>query len=225
MLQSTSYQEVLFYKKFLASTTPDLVVWVYCLNDNHKFLHRFDSQAKMLWAEEAEQSLKVRTSWDRLVNQSYLLTRLRVLFVLKRKSEESETHKFVWEGKVDFSIAWKDESWAFYEQQLLELQRVMLGQKAKLIIAAAPYEPQLAYRDDRDNFAYATKPQHKLQELSDKYGIPFLDLFPSFAAEYSQGKHLFFDGIHFSKDGHRLAASEILSFLERQGVPHHGSND
>jgi lysophospholipase L1-like esterase len=221
----TSYQEVLFYKRFLASTAPSLVVWVYCLNDNHQFLHRFDSQARMLWTKEAEQSLKVKSSWDRLVHRSYLLTKLHLFFALKRTSKEDETSRFVWERQVDFNIAWKDESWLFYEQQLLELRRVLRQQKAKLIIVASPYEPQLTYRVDSDNFAYVTKPQHKLRELCDKHGIPFLDLFPSFAAECFKGRRLFEDGIHFNEDGHRVAASEILRFLESQGVVHASGND
>jgi hypothetical protein len=44
----TSYQEVLLYEKYLKPITPDLVIWTYCLNDNHRFLHRFDEKAKML---------------------------------------------------------------------------------------------------------------------------------------------------------------------------------
>jgi hypothetical protein len=50
----TSYQEVLFYKKYLAATNPDLVIWAYCLNDNHRFLHELNQQAQMLTTREAK---------------------------------------------------------------------------------------------------------------------------------------------------------------------------
>ena len=38
----TSFQELTFFKRYVLQVDPDVVVWTYCLNDNHKFLHRFD---------------------------------------------------------------------------------------------------------------------------------------------------------------------------------------
>ena len=76
----TSYQELMFFKRYLVDTDPDLVIWAYCLNDNHKFLHRFDEQAHMLWTDEARESLGlgINTWWDWVVSRSYVLTAIRI---------------------------------------------------------------------------------------------------------------------------------------------------
>ena len=214
----TSYQEVLFYKKYLAPVAPDLVVWVYCLNDNHKFLHRFDEKAKMLWTAEAEETLKIRSFGDRVVSRSYLLTRLRVALAAKDEADRKRSHRFFWEGRVDFNIAWKDESWPFHEEQLLELRRVLLGQNAKLAVVAVPYEPQFLYRSRTKDFDYVVKPQRKLKELCERYRVPYADLFSAFAAEYDAERSLYKDGVHLNEQGHRLAGREMLGFLSEHDL-------
>jgi len=209
----TSYQEVLFYNKYLVPTTPDLVIWTYCLNDNHKFLHRFDEKAKMLWTKEAEKTLKNNSLWNRMVSRSYLLTRLYLGIISKIKQKKDSKYKFVWENRVDFNIAWKDHPWIDYENYLLELKKVLDHQNAKLAIIIFPYEPQLLYRNDEENYDYVLKPQRKLRALCKKYNVPCLDLFQRFADEYSLNKKLYRDGVHLNSDGHKLATRQILHFL------------
>lgn len=209
----TSYQEVLFYKKYLEATNPDLVIWTYCLNDNHKFLHRFDAKARMLWTKEAERTLMINSWWDRIVSRSYLLTRLYLEIIHRIKQKKDSKYKFVWENKVDFNIAWKDHSWIDYENHLLELKKVLDNQKAKLAIIIFPYEPQLLYRNDKENYDYVVKPQIKLRALCKKYHIPCLDLYQRFADEYSLNNKLYRDGIHLNSKGHIITTKQILHFL------------
>jgi GDSL-like Lipase/Acylhydrolase family len=209
----TSYQEVLFYKKYIEATTPDLVIWTYCLNDNHKFLHRFDEKARMLWTEEAERTLRMNTSLGRIVSRSYLLTKLYLGIISRIKQKTDSKYKFVWEKKVDFNIAWKDQSWIDYENHLIELKKVLDNQNAKLAIIIFPYEPQLLYRNDLENYDYVVKPQRKLQALCKKYHIPCLDLYQRFAEEYSRNKKLYRDGIHLNSEGHKLTTQQVLHFL------------
>ena len=40
----TTHQERLLFESGLDDARPELVLLQYCLNDNHRFLHRFDAQ-------------------------------------------------------------------------------------------------------------------------------------------------------------------------------------
>src|SRR5262249_15162127 len=115
----TSYQELVFFKRYLLQTDPDLVVWAYCLNDNHKFLHRFDEQANMLFTDEARKSLEIRTWLDWVVSRSHVLTAIRVR--LLKPSHVAASSIYPWDAMPDFNIAWKDYSWPMYEGYLREM--------------------------------------------------------------------------------------------------------
>jgi hypothetical protein len=223
----TSYQEVLFYKKYLKDTTPDLVVWLYCLNDNHRFLHRFDENARMLWTREAERSLEVDSVWDSVISRSYLLTRLRlgILHEMEQRRAKSKG-RFSWESTVDFHIAWKDAPWLDYEDYLLDLMGMLDEHNGKLAIIVFPLESQLRYGNNRGDYDYVVKPQRKLLALCKKHGIPCLDLYPEFEGQYSgkkglfRKKRLFRDGIHLNEEGHRFVTGQTLRFLsENQLLP------
>jgi len=210
----TAYQEVLFYKKYLKDTTPDLVVWTYCLNDNHRFLHRFDENAKMLWTKEAERTLEVGSIWDSVISRSYLLTRLRlgVRHEVEMHRTKSKVH-FPWESTVDFNIAWRDSPWMDYETHLSDLKGMVNDSNGRLAIVVFPIEAQLRYRNQWENRDYVMKPQREVLRLCRKHQIPCLDLYPAFEARYAYRRRLFRDGIHLNEEGHRCVTRHILRFL------------
>jgi lysophospholipase L1-like esterase len=211
----TSYQELLFFKRYLLQIEPDLVIWTYCLNDNHKILHRFDEKGGMLWTREAQESLAIKGPWDVLTSRSYVLSTLRFEFIAaKQRALRIERSKFIWETQTDFNIAWKDYSWLFYEGHLREMTNLLQG-KSALAIVIFPYEPQLTYRHDVDSYQYATKPQRHLNALCQKYGVPCLDLYPVFSESSDRGQKLYRDGIHLNDSGHRLTTTTLHSFLIR----------
>ena len=210
----TSYQEVLFYKKYLKDTTPDLVVWTYCLNDNHKFLHRFDENAKMLWTKEAERTLEVESFWDNVISRSYLLTRLRLGIRYKMGQGRAESKvQFPWESTVDLNIAWKDSPWQDYETYLLDLKAMLDDDNGKLAIVVFPLAVQLRYGNRWGDNEYVVKPQLELLGLCEKHEISCLDLYPVFAAAYAQKRRLFRDALHLNEEGHRLVTRHSLRFL------------
>ena len=210
----TSYQEVLFYRKYLQDTTPDLVLWTYCLNDNHRFLHRFDENARMLWTREAERSLEVDSLWDAIVSRSYLLTRLRLGIRHKMEQRKAASKaRFSWESTVDFNIAWKDSPWLDYENYLADLKGLLDAHDGKMAVIVFPLESQIRYGRRAVDQEYVLKPQRKLLSLCRKHGVPCLDLYPAFAAEYTRGVRLFRDGTHLNEAGHRFAAEQILRFM------------
>jgi lysophospholipase L1-like esterase len=208
----TSYQELTFFKRYLVDMDPDLVIWSYCLNDNHKFLHRFDKQAHMLFTDEARESLRIKTWWDWIVSRSYVLTTIRIGLFRPPKMRSSSI--FTWEAKPDFNIAWKDYSWRFYEGHLREMVELLKPRRARLAIIIFPYEPQLTLRTHRQSRNYILKPQAKLAALCQKYAVPCLDSYQRFEQAYDTGARLYRDSIHLNPAGHHLTATELMQFLD-----------
>ncbi|HEU4502606.1 MAG TPA: SGNH/GDSL hydrolase family protein [Nitrospira sp.] len=216
----TAYQEVIFFKSYLQQSEPDLVIWTYCLNDNHKFLHRFDEQAKMLWTNEAIESLTPTSSLTKLVSRSYILSELRLR--ISTIATIQQACRFPWECVPDFNIAWKDEPWTQYEAYLVEMERLIEQIHSRLSIVIFPYEPQLEQhgRVQDQSIEYLSKPQRQMNALCRKYDVLCMDLFPAFQEKYGNGIKLFRDGIHLNKEGHELTGALIYTFLrEKDLVP------
>lgn len=212
----TAYQEVLFFKKYLRQTQPDLVIWTYCLNDNHRFLHRFDEKANMLWTDEALESLQVTSLFDKLVSRSYILSELKLRMLAVRKQKHG--CRWQWECVPDFNIAWKDEPWTRYEAYMDQMKRLTGLMQSKLAIVVFPYEPQLEQYDLVIDAEYILKPQRRIDALCQKYEVPCMDLFPVFYEKKRGAIKLFRDGIHLTKEGHELTASRIYSFLHEKDL-------
>jgi lysophospholipase L1-like esterase len=210
----TSYQELTFFKRYLLQTDPNLVIWSYCLNDNHKFLHQFDEKGQMLATPEAIDSMAIRNYWDVVVSRSYLLSSIWFRIIAYRDQHKNEDHsRFVWEHQADFNVAWKEVYWTSYEEYLKEMLRLLGEKNAKLALVVFPYEPQLDYRHDSVNYEYAVKPQQILLALCKKYQVRCLDLYPIFSRAYDQGQKLYRDGIHLNDKGHQLTAAALDDFL------------
>lgn len=210
----TTFQELTFFKRYLLQTDSNLVIWSYCLNDNHKFLHQFDPKGGMLATPEAAQSLAIHNSWDVVVSRSYLLSALWFRLMAYRQQHTNEDHSgFVWEQKTDFNTAWKELYWTSYEEYLKEMLRLVVEKDTHLALVVFPYEPQLEYRHDKANFENAVKPQRILLALCQKYKVQCLDLYPVFSDAYDHGEKLYRDGIHLNDRGHRLTANTLDDFL------------
>ena len=207
----TAYQEVLFFKRYLQVTEPNLVVWAYCLNDNHKFLHRFDEKAKMLWTDEALENLQATSFLAKLASRSYILSELKLRMFATQNQHQG--CRFPWECRPDFNIAWKDEPWARYEASLNEMKQLTKRMHSHLAILIFPYEPQLQQFDSVQDTEYILKPQRRINMLCQKYDVPCLDLFPAFHKKSRESVKLYRDGVHLTKEGHELAASLIYTFL------------
>ena len=69
----TTYQERLFLERDLLQLKPDLVLLQYCVNDNHKFLHMFNTSQRWLVTPKAAKALlPERASWiSRWIYSSY----------------------------------------------------------------------------------------------------------------------------------------------------------
>ena len=213
-----TYQELMFLKTYLLQASPDLVVLCYCLNDNHKFLHRFDEKAHMLVTRDAADSLEVNSFLNEIISRSYLLSRIKLGIIVTLQDKPKS--KFPWESMADIGIAWKDRPWIKFEEYLVEMKDVLRKKGSKLAVVILPCEPQFHEAYLKADYNYVIKPQTVLKRLCDKHDVPCLDLFQAFYNRQKQPVRLFKDYVHLNEKGHRLTAEEILRFLhERAFLP------
>jgi hypothetical protein len=175
------------------------------------FLHHFDKEANMLWTEEAEASLKINSSIDKFIGNSYLLTALEIVFI--KENDNKVKSKFPWDDAIDFNIAWKDYSWPDFGNRLNKMNNILKNKGGMLLVVAFPLEMQLNTDLLKDDYQKTIYPQQKLSFYSKKDNIPYLDLFQTFYNKKEQGLELYVDGLHLSSEGINLAADSIYDFL------------
>ena len=209
----TTYQERLLLERHLLALEPDLVVLQYCVNDNHRFLHRLDPQGNFLITEQARRVLLPQEgdplAW--LPRSSYLVSSLR-LALLGLRSSDGEFH---WQQYPDFASAWQDESWPDFRDQLLAIQAAVEASGARLTVIMPPYVPQIDPRLPQGAEAYVFKPQAKMAAICTELGIPLLDLRPAYEDQGSW--KLYRDILHLNDDGHRVTADAVREHLSALG--------
>lgn len=215
----TTYQERRLLERDLLRLRPDLVLLQYCLNDNHRFLHRFDAQAHMLFTEEARRAALPSGSGviAVLVRHSYLALRIRLALLSFRASRPA----YPWEDQPDVATAWQDDAWKIFAGHLAAIRDEVAGNGGRLAVLMAPYRPQFDSALLAKNARYVLKPQEKMTEICTELGVPLLDLYPVFAAH--GGSRLFFDNYHFNAAGHRITAASLLEFLRVHNLRNLGS--
>lgn len=210
----TTHQERVFLERLLAPIRPDVVVLEYCLNDNHRFLHRLTEDGGWLVTPEARAALLPEGNglFARVARWSYLAVEINKK-LLTRARDHGERHP--WESEPDFGPAWKPETWPAVREEILAIHRLTRSAGAKLLVVAVPYEPQLDARLLERERAYVLDPQARLAAICAEDGIPFLDLEPAFEAHLRQPRapRLYRDKVHLTADGHALAERILLERL------------
>ena len=184
------------------------------LNDVHRFLHQFqhrdgriiDSQLYQFTEEASGQ----RPGWLDSRFLHWLVDRLQIGGNVARVMAASG---FPFEYKVDIGTAWKPERWSVVDAALARVRQ--LGHEHGFETFIVMFPMQFQYDDgllarDRDRLL---EPQVRLAELSQRLGIPFLDLYPHLTPE-----HFDEDGLHLSSAGRRAVAVPIGDFLRRKGL-------
>ena len=207
----TTYQELIFLKKFILQIDPDIVILAYVVNDNHKFLHKFDANGGMLLTDEAANSLLINTYVDKILNKSFFINYLKIAIFNKKKEKQDQEFQYWWEGAIDFNTAWKDNTWPEFNKHIKEMNELLKKQNAVLLITIFPLEDQVYYDPEYLNFDYVVKPQQKVVLYSNKQNIPVLDLFTYFQKQNHLS--LYEDGLHLSNNGHLLSAEVIEQFI------------
>ena len=212
----TTYQERLLLEHYLLPYKPDLVILQYTVNDNQKFLHRFDSNVGLLLTEEARRAYLPEKgdplAW--LPDWSYLAIRLRFLALQWRVKD----HKYPWDKYPGFSLAWQDESWGLFEEQLVSIKELVEGTGGQVRVLMVPFGPQFRKKLLDEERPHVLKPQTKMPEICGKLGVTLIDVFP--IMEKNGGESLFYDMVHLTSKGHRIVADVLREHLtENQLVP------
>jgi lysophospholipase L1-like esterase len=207
----TTYQERRLLERDLLSLRPDLVVLQYCLNDNHRFLHRFDAENRMLFTEDARRALIGSAgagAW--LARRSYLAFRARLAWL----QVWSPRGRYPWEDQPDVAVAWQDDSWKPFAEHLAAMRDGVRGSGGRLAVMMVPYRPQLDPQVLAAGPTHVLKPQFRMAGICDAAGVPLLDLYPILSRR--GGRDLYSDEYHFNPDGHRAAAEALFEFLGRR---------
>ena len=206
----TIYQERLLLEGRLLSLEPDLVVLQYTLNDNERFLHRFNKEVGLLLTEEARRAFVSDEggplAW--LPKSSYLVLRLRFALLQFRLSHK----RYPWERHAGFARAWEEDSWEFVRDQLSAIHQSVKSVGGRLAVIIFPFVPQFNKKLVQSEPQRVLYPQSRMSDLCEEMGIPLHDLY-SFLADRG-GASLFRDLVHLNPDGHRLVADEIVRYLE-----------
>lgn len=214
----TAYQQVHFYETYLEELAPNLVIWTYSMDDNHRFSRRYH-KGKAAFTEEVMRNLHSDSGTAELLNRSYLLARLR-LGHLTRHPRAAPSNGYTWEADPAFSIAWKDHSWGEYSGQLNRLHDMIEVIQSRLSIMVIPLRRQVELRRHND-LAHVLKPQSRVSELCIEHRIHCMDLFAEFADAFDRKEKLYrADGVHLNTRGHALVYKQLAKFLtEKELLP------
>ena len=211
----TSYQERLLLERRLIDLEPDLVLVQYCLNDNHRFLHRITPGGQRLLTPEAKRALipEGDGALAAFGRWSYLIVELRRRFLMPDPDPHGARP---WEDREDLAPAWREGSWAALEENLAAIRDLCRERGAATAVIAFPIELQLTPEALADRDA-TLRPQRLLAEACGRLGIALLDLTPAFEATGDPAAH-FRDGLHLSERGQSLVFEAVDAFVRERGL-------
>jgi lysophospholipase L1-like esterase len=214
----TTHQERLLFERDLAPLAPDVVLLQYCVNDNHRFLHRLEPGGHWIIVPGATGDATSASWLPAWLEGSYIVKRIRWRQEAAARAEETRDDPFPWRETPEFGNAWREETWTDEAAEISALKRATDAAGARLLVVAVPYEPQLdarALSRDRD---YTLLPQRELASIAARLDVPLLDLHAPFLAAASREPPLYRDGLHLTPRGHALAAEALLAFLRETGA-------
>lgn len=211
----TTYQERLFLERDLLPLRPDLVVLQYCINDNHRFLHRLTSSGRRLLTNEARAYLfpDGDGAWPWLTRTSYLVYALR-----KARLGQATARTKEWEGIG--RAAWDDATWPDQEEHVRAIAVRLRAHGGELVVLAVPHEDQLDAASLAADREFVCRPQRRLGAICERLGVPFLDVHGAMvaAAAAPGAAALFTDRLHLSAPGHALVGAALAAFLLERGL-------
>ena len=207
----TTYQERVFLERDLLDLAPDLVILQYCVNDNHRFLHRLTSKGRRLLTLEAKNHLFPSGDgfWPRLTRASYLVYALR-----KGLLSHQAAGELAWEGIE--RAAWTDATWPAQEEHVRSMAASVRAAGGRFVVLAVPHEDQLDPLHLARDREFVLKPQRQLAAICARLGVPFLDVHGALAAHRDEA--LFTDRLHLAPRGHELVGALVSTFLAEQAL-------
>ena len=157
--------------------------------------------------------------------KSYLLNTVLTRFYKLRNRLEmgSEFDSRGWISVFDKAYL-KEKRYSLPLRLLSEMNAVSKANNSKFLLVIIPYKDQLyeqrinTSRGPYKGIPYGrldlSLPQKVVRLFCKKSGIPVLDLLPVFKVHNSQKPLFFKKDLHWTKEGHRLAAEQILTYLK-----------
>ena len=210
----TTYQQRVLLERDLEPFGADLVLLQYCLNDNHRFLHQLGEGGRWVIISRDYERGSEAGLWSTWAPRSAILRRIDWRLRAEERAQRDRV-RFPWRNN-EFGNAWREDTWRDQEDHLRAIRDSAARMGARFGLVTVPYEPQLSDDALASDRSYTLFPQRKLAMIAERLSFPHLDLHASFLGE--REKTLYTDRIHLSKAGHALAASELLSFIEREGL-------
>jgi hypothetical protein len=241
--------ELLFFRHEGSKYSPDLVLLAFCVcNDvrnNWYELENLDAGGfRKPYFVFGVDGLEIRNypfekPHNLLIKLKLFLNRRMRLYTFLRETRDKLRHKETVAGEgmpldlnvysTDYTSAWQ-KAWAVTEAIIVELNKEVKDQDAKLAIVIVPTELQVypqRWREQVQKYANAQarewnldKPNQRLISFLKREGIEFIDLLPAFRKQAGlSGKQFYIpnDG-HWNAEGHRLAAQVISSVLLEKGL-------
>ncbi|OGW75813.1 MAG: hypothetical protein A2Z72_04045 [Omnitrophica bacterium RBG_13_46_9] len=183
-------------KRRVLSWSPDLIIWGFYINDIYDVGEREGDVLfpvrKLGWLRHID-----RFALGRLVESYVFATSLGGRLGV---DPENDVNKAV------------DKGWVQVEKDLAEAKRISEKHDIPLIVIIFPTAMQFNYPWTKLNY------QERLKEICKKYGIDYIDLYFSLEkAESSKEKAYYFgDLIHPNENGHKAAASRIISYIRQK---------
>ena len=157
---------------------------------------------------------------------SYLLNMVLTRFYKLRNRLEmgSEFHRRGWISVFDKAYI-KEKRYTLPLRLLSEMNAVSRSNDSKFLLVIIPYKDQLyeqrihklwdTYKGIPFERLDLALPQKVVGLFCRKSGIPMLDLLPAFKSHNSPQTLFFNRDLHWTKEGHRLAAEQILNYLKK----------
>ena len=189
---------------------PDVAVLLFCLNDvteKYKTLRRFGGTGLDYHGVIDGGASKLLLYLARVRKYSSLITAIMPDRASSRRQEEYSVAKLWTQPEAPHVQA----AWEQAEKELDELRAVCDENGVALIVAVAPFREQLT------DAAGIDAPQRILADYSNRHGVRFVDLRPSFLWEIRHGKsveQVFMDSSHPTPFGYTLVAGLIADEIE-----------
>lgn len=205
----TTWQERRYLERDLLPLRPDVVLLQYCVNDNHRMLHRLTTEGRRLLTPEARNYLfpDGDGAWPWLSRNSYLVYAVRKLLYGRSLAGQRE-----WQGLG--RAAWVDATWPEQAENLEAMATQLRAIGAKFAVIAVPHEDQLEPECLAADAEMVCKPQRQLAAICARLDVPFLDLHEVLLARRADG--LFTDRLHLTPAGHRLVGKAVADFVVAQ---------
>ena len=206
----STFQQLIYLKKYGLKLKPDIIIHQFCLNDivqRFKVLFEYGGDNIYLGID-TRNSIQGLQGW--LINNSRSYETVIRYLINFQKNKQEYSVKNLSNNKLSPELM---EAWEITLNEINEISLIAKKENIQYLLLIAPYRFQL---DDPDK---TNQPQIRLKNFAKKNNLEFYDLLdPFYLNKELYGVSLFNDPSHFSVEGHILTATylqeQILNLMK-----------